>query len=138
MSKAFGFAASDPSAPLAPFSFERREPREKDVEIDILFCGVCHSDLHTARGEWGNTLYPSVPGHEIVGRVNRVGTGVKKYKIGDMVGVGCLVDSCRHCASCNEGLQQYCENGWTGTIQRAGAGRRRQHLRRLFRPHRGR
>jgi uncharacterized zinc-type alcohol dehydrogenase-like protein len=115
MAKAFGFAATEASAPLAPFSFERREPREKDVEIDIQFCGVCHSDLHTARGEWGNTLYPSVPGHEIVGRVSRVGAGVTKYKVGDLVGVGCLVDSCRHCASCNEGLQQYCENGWTGT-----------------------
>jgi uncharacterized zinc-type alcohol dehydrogenase-like protein len=115
MAMAFGFAATDASAPLAPFSFERREPREKDVEIDIQFCGVCHSDLHTARGEWGNTLYPSVPGHEIVGRVTRVGAGVTKYKVGDLCGVGCLVDSCRHCVSCNEGLQQYCENGWTGT-----------------------
>jgi uncharacterized zinc-type alcohol dehydrogenase-like protein len=115
MAKAFGFAATDASAPLAPFSFDRREPREKDVEIDIQFCGVCHSDLHTARGEWGNTLYPSVPGHEIVGRVTRVGSGVTKYKVGDLCGVGCLVDSCRHCVSCNEGLQQYCENGWTGT-----------------------
>ncbi len=115
MAKAFGFAATDASAPLAPFSFDRREPREKDVEIDIQFCGVCHSDLHTARGEWGNTLYPSVPGHEIVGRVTRVGAGVTKYQVGDLCGVGCLVDSCRHCVSCNEGLQQYCENGWTGT-----------------------
>jgi uncharacterized zinc-type alcohol dehydrogenase-like protein len=115
MAKAFGFAATDASAPLAPFSFDRREPREKDVEIDILFCGVCHSDLHTARGEWGNTMYPSVPGHEIVGRVTRVGASVTKYKLGDLCGVGCLVDSCRQCASCNEGLQQYCETGWTGT-----------------------
>ncbi len=115
MTKAFGFAATDASAPLAPFSFERREPREKDVDIDILFCGVCHSDLHTARGEWGNTLYPSVPGHEIVGRVSRVGAGVSKFKVDDLVGVGCMVDSCRHCASCKDGLEQYCENGFTGT-----------------------
>jgi uncharacterized zinc-type alcohol dehydrogenase-like protein len=115
LTKAYGFAATDASAPLAPFSFERREPREKDVEIDILFCGVCHSDLHTVRGEWGNTIYPSLPGHEIIGRVTRVGSGVTKFKAGDLVGVGCLVDSCRHCASCREGLEQYCENGWTGT-----------------------
>ncbi len=115
MTKAFGFAATDASAPLAPFSFDRREPREKDVDIDILFCGVCHSDLHTARGEWGNTLYPSVPGHEIVGRVSRVGSGVSKFKVDDLVGVGCMVDSCRHCASCKEGLEQYCESGFTGT-----------------------
>ena len=115
MTRAFGFAATDASAPLAPFSFERREPGNKDVEIDILFCGVCHSDLHVARGEWGNTLYPSVPGHEIIGRVTRVGTAVSKFKVDDLVGVGCLVDSCRHCGSCREGLEQYCENGWTGT-----------------------
>ena len=115
MTKAFGFAATDASTPLAPFSFERREPGEKDVDIDILFCGVCHSDLHTARGEWGNTLYPSVPGHEIVGRVSRVGSSVSKFKADDLVGVGCMVDSCRHCASCKEGLEQYCESGFTGT-----------------------
>ena len=115
MTKAFGFAATDASTPLASFSFERREPGEKDVDIDILFCGVCHSDLHTARGEWGNTLYPSVPGHEIVGRVSRVGSSVSKFKADDLVGVGCMVDSCRHCASCKEGLEQYCESGFTGT-----------------------
>ncbi len=115
MTKAYGFAATDPSAKLAPFSFDRREPGAKDVEIDILFCGVCHSDLHTARGEWGNTIYPSVPGHEIVGRVTRVGTGVSKFKADDLVGVGCMVDSCRSCASCREGLEQYCETGFTGT-----------------------
>jgi len=113
--RAFGYAAQNATTPLAPFSFERREPREQDVQIDILYCGVCHSDLHTVRGEWGGTLYPSLPGHEIVGRVTRVGSGVKKFKIGDLVGVGCMVDSCRTCISCREGLEQYCEAGFTGT-----------------------
>jgi len=113
--RAFGYAAQNATTPLAPFSFERREPREQDVQIDILYCGVCHSDLHTVRGEWSGTLYPSLPGHEIVGRVTRVGSGVKKFKIGDLVGVGCMVDSCRTCISCREGLEQYCEAGFTGT-----------------------
>lgn len=115
MIKAFGYAAQDATAPLAPFSFERREPRENDVVIEILYCGVCHSDLHTVRGEWGGTLYPSLPGHEIVGRVTQVGGGVRKFKAGDLVGVGCMVDSCRTCSSCREGLEQYCETGFTGT-----------------------
>ena len=115
MIRAFGYAAQNATTPLAPFSFERREPREQDVQIDILYCGVCHSDLHTVRGEWSGTLYPSLPGHEIVGRVTRVGSGVKKFKIGDLVGVGCMVDSCRTCISCREGLEQYCEAGFTGT-----------------------
>jgi uncharacterized zinc-type alcohol dehydrogenase-like protein len=113
--KAFGYAAQDAASPLAPFSFERRDPRESDVQIEILYCGVCHSDLHTARAEWGGTLYPCVPGHEIVGRVTRVGPGVQKFKEGDLVGVGCMVDSCRTCRSCREGLEQYCEVGFTGT-----------------------
>lgn len=111
--KAFGTQA--PEADLAPIQIERREVTEKDVEIDILYCGVCHSDLHTARNEWGGTVYPNVPGHEIVGRVTRVGAGVSKYKVGDLVGVGCMVDSCRTCESCKEGLEQYCEQGNTGT-----------------------
>lgn len=115
MIKAFGYAAQDASTPLSPFSFERREPGERDVQIDILYCGVCHSDLHTVREEWGGTLYPCVPGHEIVGRVARVGSGVQKFKAGDIVGVGCMVDSCRTCRSCREGLEQYCEVGFTGT-----------------------
>ena len=85
------------------------------MKIDILYCGVCHSDLHTARNEWNNTLYPSVPGHEIVGRVTAVGEAVSRFKVGDIAGVGCLVDSCRTCPSCGEGLEQYCENGFTGT-----------------------
>jgi hypothetical protein len=89
--------------------------RERDVQIEILYCGVCHSDLHTVRGEWGGTLYPSLPGHEIVGRVTRVGSDVQKFKANNLVGVGCMVDSCRTCRSCREGLEQYCEVGFTGT-----------------------
>ncbi|MDB5524171.1 MAG: oxidoreductase, zinc-binding dehydrogenase family [Rhizobium sp.] len=110
-----GFAAEAASAPLARFSFERRDTGPTDVRIEILFCGVCHSDLHTARNEWHFTVYPCVPGHEIVGRVVEVGSAVTKFKVGDRVGVGCMVDSCRECASCAEGLEQYCENGNTGT-----------------------
>jgi alcohol dehydrogenase (NADP+) len=110
-----GYAAHSATSELVPFSFERRDPRPTDVAIDILYCGICHSDIHTARNEWGWTHYPCVPGHEIVGRVAAVGDQVGKYKVGDLVGVGCLVDSCRHCDSCNEGLEQYCENGFTGT-----------------------
>ena len=115
MSNSIGYAALDPSAPLAPYSFSRREVGPNDVRIEILFCGVCHSDLHTARNEWNNTLYPSVPGHEIVGRVSAVGANVSQFKAGDIAGVGCLVDSCRSCSSCGEGLEQYCENGFVGT-----------------------
>jgi alcohol dehydrogenase (NADP+) len=110
-----GFAANSAQSALAPFSFQRREAGPRDVQIEILFCGVCHSDLHTARNEWGNTLYPCVPGHEIVGRVTRVGDQVRNFKPGDLAGVGCLVDSCRTCASCREGLEQYCEVGFVGT-----------------------
>ena len=115
MTKANAFAAFSASTPLAPFSFDRRELDEEDVAIDILYCGVCHSDLHTARSEWGPTVYPCVPGHEIVGRVTAVGSGVSRFKEGDLVGVGCMVDSCRQCANCNEGLEQYCLKGMTGT-----------------------
>ena len=100
MIKSTGYAAHAPTDRLAPFQFERREVGAHDVQIDILYCGVCHSDLHTARNEWNNTLYPSVPGHEIVGRVAAVGAHVSKFKVGDLAGVGCMVDSCRHCASC--------------------------------------
>lgn len=113
---AHGYAAQSGDAPLAPFSFERRDPGARDVAIDILFCGVCHSDLHTARGEWPGTLYPCVPGHEIVGRVRAVGGEVSKFAVGDIVGVGCMVDSCGQCASCHEGEEQYCETtGFVGT-----------------------
>ena len=110
------FAAHAADAPLAPFTFERRDPQPDDVAIDILFCGVCHSDLHTVRGEWGGTLYPCVPGHEIVGRVTAVGSNVTKFAVGDIAGVGCMVDSCGHCPSCNDGEEQYCEpTGFVGT-----------------------
>ena len=99
MTETAGYAARSATTPLAPIQFQRREPGPRDVTIDILFCGVCHSDLHTARNEWGGTIYPVVPGHEIVGRVAAVGAEVTDHKVGDMVGEGCLVDSCRHCAS---------------------------------------
>lgn len=100
---------------LAPFTFERREPGARDVQFEILFCGVCHSDIHQARNEWGNSIYPMVPGHEIVGRVTKVGSDVKKFKVGDLAGVGCLIDSCRECNNCQRGLEQYCKKGAIGT-----------------------
>ncbi len=103
------------TTPLAPATIERREPLASDVRIEILFCGVCHSDLHFARNEWGMTQFPCVPGHEIVGRVTATGSGVKKFKVGDTVGVGCLVDSCRTCPNCRTGLEQYCDNGMVMT-----------------------
>lgn len=109
------WAAQDAQSKLAPFEYKPRELREHDVQIDVLFCGVCHSDLHQARNEWKNTVFPVVPGHEIVGRVTAIGSHVHKYNVGDLVGVGCLVDSCRTCDSCKEDLEQYCENGFTGT-----------------------
>ncbi len=115
MSKARGYAAQSATSPLAPFSFERREPFPNDVQIDILYCGVCHSDLHTARNEWNNTIYPNIPGHEIVGRVTAVGKDVKTFKVGGIAAVGCMVDSCRTCPSCRAGYEQYCEVGWVGT-----------------------
>ena len=110
-----GFAAQSATSPLASFSFNRRDLGPEDIQIDIQFCGVCHSDLHTARNEWGGTAYPCVPGHEIVGRVAAVGNKVSKFKVGDAVGVGCLVDSCRTCSSCKDGLEQYCTGGVTYT-----------------------
>lgn len=110
-----GYAALDSTAPLTPFSFERRNLREYDVLVDILFSGVCHSDLHQVRDEWGGSLYPMVPGHEIVGKVIRVGTDVKKFKVDDTVGVGVMVDSCRECKPCTEFMEQYCTEGMTGT-----------------------
>ena len=109
--KTTGYAAQSATTPLAPFSFERREPGPKDVQIEILYCGVCHSDLHQVRNEWENalpTVYPCVPGHEIVGRVSKVGSQVKKFKAGDLAAVGCLVGSCGVCENCREGLEQYC------------------------------
>jgi uncharacterized zinc-type alcohol dehydrogenase-like protein len=111
MSKTKGYAAKTAKDSLAPFSFERREPREHDVAIDIKFCGICHSDIHQARDEWGGSIFPMVPGHEIAGVVTAVGNKVTKYKAGDKVGVGCFVDSCRKCAQCKKGLEQYCAVG---------------------------
>jgi uncharacterized zinc-type alcohol dehydrogenase-like protein len=102
------YAARSATSSLAPFGINRREPGPQDVEIDILYCGVCHSDVHQARNEWGNTVYPCVPGHEIVGRVTRVGSGVTRFKPGDLSAVGCMVDSCRTCEPCKAGLEQYC------------------------------
>ena len=111
------FATQSPSTPFGPHTIDRRVPGPEDVALDILYCGVCHSDLHTARGEWPGTQYPCVPGHEIVGRVTQVGAKVTRFKPGQLVGVGCLVDSCRTCPSCTDGLEQYCEGpvGFTGT-----------------------
>ncbi len=111
--KAFGTEAAD--APLNQLSINRRKPTPHDIEIEILYCGVCHSDLHTARNEWHGTIYPCVPGHEIVGRIVRVGSHVTKFKVGEHAAVGCLVDSCRICEYCKEGLEQYCEEGATQT-----------------------
>lgn len=111
MNNVKAYAAFDPKKPLGPFTINRREPGPHDVHIDIKFCGVCHSDVHQARDEWGGSIFPMVPGHEIVGVVRKAGHAVKKYKEGDKVGVGCLVDSCRTCSSCREGLEQFCENG---------------------------
>jgi uncharacterized zinc-type alcohol dehydrogenase-like protein len=111
--KAYGAHAAD--KPLQALDIERRAPGPQDVQIEIAYCGVCHSDLHTVRSEWGGTLYPCVPGHEIVGHVSAVGGEVTGFKVGDTVGVGCLVGSCQHCAACDEGLEQYCENGFVGT-----------------------
>jgi len=107
--KTNAYAANSATTPLAPFNLERRVPGEHDVQIEILFCGVCHSDVHTVRNEWQGTTYPCVPGHEIVGRVTQVGAQVQKFKLGDLAGVGCLVDSCRTCGSCEENLEQFCE-----------------------------
>ena len=115
MIKTRAYAAHSSTSELAPFELQRRDPGADDVQIEILHCGVCHSDLHTARGEWHNTIYPCVPGHEIVGRVVAVGKDVRGFKPGDLAGVGCMVDSCGHCPSCHEGEEQYCENGFTGT-----------------------
>jgi uncharacterized zinc-type alcohol dehydrogenase-like protein len=115
MIQTVGYAAYDATSPLRSWNFERRTVGDRDVQISILFCGVCHSDLHTVKSEWGPIKYPQVPGHEIVGRVEAVGSAVTSHAIGDLVGVGCLVDSCQHCASCDDDLEQYCENGSTGT-----------------------
>ncbi len=111
--KAWGAHAAD--KPVESMDIARRAPGPRDVQVDIAYCGVCHSDLHTVRSEWGGTKYPCVPGHEIVGTVSAIGAEVGGFKVGDTVGVGCLVGSCQHCAACDEGLEQYCENGFVGT-----------------------
>ena len=115
MYTAIGYAAQSATAPLAPLTFSRRSPRPDDVAIEILYCGVCHSDIHQARNEWGIAVYPLMPGHEIVGKVTEVGANVSKHKVGDLVGVGCMVDSCRHCEACAQDLEQYCLEGPTMT-----------------------
>jgi uncharacterized zinc-type alcohol dehydrogenase-like protein len=113
--KVNGYAAYTPTDPLAPFEFERRKPRPDDVLIDILYCGVCHTDLHFARNHGGVTAYPIVPGHEIIGRVTHIGAQVTRFRAGDIVGVGCMVDSCGHCQACTHGLEQVCSEGPTFT-----------------------
>jgi uncharacterized zinc-type alcohol dehydrogenase-like protein len=115
MLQSVGYGATSAKEPLSELRFERRDPGPHDVQIEILYCGVCHSDLHTVRNEWNNTVYPVVPGHEIIGRVTKVGDHVTRFKAGDIAGVGCMVDSCQRCSSCAEGLEQYCENGFVGT-----------------------
>jgi uncharacterized zinc-type alcohol dehydrogenase-like protein len=115
MLKTPAYAAAHPAAPLAPFTIERREPGPHEVLIDILFCGICHSDVHQVRDEWGGSIFPMVPGHEIVGRVAQAGDQVRKWQVGDTVGVGCFVDSCRTCEACRSGEEQYCEGGMSAT-----------------------
>lgn len=115
MSKASGYAAESAESALAPFSFERRAPRADDISIEIDYCGVCHTDIHFTQNDWGNSKFPVVPGHEIIGHVTAVGNEVSRFKVGDVVGVGCMVDSCRTCSACNAGLEQYCLEGMTGT-----------------------
>src|SRR5687768_15163167 len=111
MRPARAWAAQDATSPVAPFSIERRDPQADEVAIEILYCGVCHSDLHQVRNEWQGTVYPIVPGHEIVGRVTNVGAAVTKFREGDLAAVGCMVDSCQQCGPCNAGLEQYCVKG---------------------------
>ena len=110
-----GYAAQSAKSPVAPWNFQRREVKSRDVQIDILYCGICHSDLHQIRDEWGGSIYPMVPGHEIIGRVSKIGRQVQKFKIGQLVGVGCMVDSCRECENCKKGLEQYCTGGQSFT-----------------------
>ncbi len=117
MKKALGYAAKHSFSRLRPLEFERDDAKPNEVEIDVLFCGVCHSDIHQAKNEWGNTVFPCMPGHEVVGRVSAVGSSVSKHKVGDLVGVGCMIDSCRECDNCKAGEQNYCEgpNSWLAT-----------------------
>jgi alcohol dehydrogenase (NADP+) len=119
------YAALSTDTPVVPHSIDRRDCKPHDVQLEILYCGICHSDLHTARNEWGGTIYPCVPGHEIVGRITAVGSHVTKFTVGQVAGIGCLVDSCRECNNCKEGLEQYCSNGMVGTyngMEKDGSG----------------
>src|SRR6187399_2771245 len=125
MSATKAYAAQSATTPLEPWTLDRRACKPHDVQMDIHYCGVCHSDLHFARNEWGMTVFPVVPGHEIVGKVTAVGSHVKRFKVGDLAGIGCLVDSCRECDSCKDGLEQYCTNGSVFTYagqERDGSG----------------
>lgn len=115
MLKSHGYAAHDTKSPLVPYSFERRDPGPNDVVVEIAYCGICHSDIHQVRGDWGNEIFPMVPGHEIVGRVAKAGAGVKKFKEGDLIGVGVMVDSCRVCGACKASMEPYCTRGMVGT-----------------------
>jgi uncharacterized zinc-type alcohol dehydrogenase-like protein len=120
------YAANDSKSPIAPVNINRRKVNPNDVQVEIMFCGVCHSDIHTARNEWGGAVYPVVPGHEIVGRVKSVGSAVSKFKVGQIVGVGVMVDTCRVCSNCKSDHEQYCEEGMTGTynaLERDGSGK---------------
>src|SRR5471030_3151865 len=110
MIKTKAYAAQSASTPLSPYQFERRDPKPDDVVIEIAYCGICHSDIHTARSEWGPAAYPCVPGHEIVGKVTAVGKKVKKFKVGDLAGVGCFVDSCGKCKNCKANEEQFCDD----------------------------
>ncbi len=123
MIPAKGYAAQEASAQLEPYSFQRREPHDHDVVIDIKYCGICHTDIHQVTNGWGGSIFPMVPGHEITGIVSQVGSKVRSYKVGDKVGVGCFVDSCRKCDPCKKGLEQYCQEGMVTTyngIERDG------------------
>ena len=115
MIKTQAYAAFNSTEPLKPYNFDRRLPKDTEVAIEIAYCGVCHSDLHQVKNEWGGSRYPMVPGHEIVGKISHVGPNAKKFKVGDLVGVGCLVDSCQTCSSCKQDLEQYCETDFVGT-----------------------
>ncbi len=118
--KSHGYAAHDAKSALVQYSFERREPGPRDVVVEIAYCGICHSDIHQVRNEWGGSIYPMVPGHEIVGRVTAVGAGVAKFKVGDLAGIGVMVDSCRECANCKANLENYCEKNFVGTYNAKG------------------
>ncbi len=117
MTKAIGYAAQHSFSSLKPMSFDRDDPKRNEVEIEVLYCGICHSDIHQVKNEWSNTVYPCMPGHEVVGRVSRIGSAVTRHQVGDMVGVGCMIDSCRHCEPCQAGEENYCEgpNSWLAT-----------------------